>query len=67
VGSLTSGGGHLSADDSGHLRTSAVPVNGGRPSTREEVFAPVLTAGVRTGSSKYTNAAPAAYDVLYDP
>jgi hypothetical protein len=34
VGSLTSGGDHLSADDSGHLRTSAVPANGGRPSAR---------------------------------
>jgi hypothetical protein len=67
VGSLTSGGGHLSADDSGHLRTSAVPVNGGRPSARKEVFAPVLTAGVRTRPSKNADAAPAAYDVLYDP
>jgi hypothetical protein len=34
VGSLTSGGDHLSTDDSGHLRTSAVPANGGRPSSR---------------------------------
>jgi hypothetical protein len=31
VGSLTSGGDHLSTDDSGHLRTSAVPANGGHP------------------------------------
>jgi hypothetical protein len=67
VGSLTSGGDHLSADDSGHLRTSAVPANGGRPSAREEVLAPVLTAGVRTRPSKNAVAAPAAYDVLYRP
>jgi hypothetical protein len=43
VGSLTSGGDHLSTDDSGHLRTSVVPANGGHPSAREEVLAPVLT------------------------
>jgi hypothetical protein len=67
VGSLTSGGDHLNTDDSGHLRTSAVPVNGGRPSMREEVLAPVLTAGVRTRPSKNANTAPTAYDVLYDP
>jgi hypothetical protein len=34
VGSLTSGGDHLSTNDSGHLRTSVVPANGGRPSAR---------------------------------
>jgi hypothetical protein len=34
VGSLTSGSDHLSTDDSGHLRTSAIPTNGGRPSAR---------------------------------
>jgi hypothetical protein len=67
VGSLTSGGDHLSTDDSGHLRTSAVPANGGCPSAREEVLAPVLAAGVRTRPSKNADAAPAAYDVLYDP
>jgi hypothetical protein len=67
VGSLTSGGDHLSTDDSGHLRTSAIPANGGRPSARKEVLAPVLTAGVRTRPSKNANAAPTAYDVLYDP
>jgi hypothetical protein len=33
VGSLTSGDDHLNTDDSGHLCTSAVPANGGRPST----------------------------------
>jgi hypothetical protein len=67
VGGLTSGDDHLSTDDSGHLRTSVVPVNGGRPSAREEVLAPVLTAGVRTRPSKNVVAAPTAYDVLYDP
>jgi hypothetical protein len=67
VGSLTSGGDHLSTDDSGHLRTSAVPANGGRPSAREEVLAPVLTVGVRTRPSKNTAATPAAHDALYDP
>jgi hypothetical protein len=34
---------------------------------REEVFAPVLTAGVKTRPSKNAATAPAAYDVLYDP
>jgi hypothetical protein len=34
VGSLTSGGDHLSTDNSGHLRTSAVPASGGRPSVQ---------------------------------
>jgi hypothetical protein len=34
VGSLTSGGDHLSTDDSGHLHTSAVPVNGSHPNAR---------------------------------
>jgi hypothetical protein len=34
VGSITSGGDHLSTNDSGHLRTSAVPANGDRPSAR---------------------------------
>jgi hypothetical protein len=67
VGSLTSSGDHLSTDDSGHLRTSVVPANGGRPSAHEEVLAPVLTARVRTRPSKNVAAAPAAHDVLYDP
>jgi hypothetical protein len=67
VGSLTSGGDYLSTDGSGHLRTSAVPANGGHPSARKEVLAPVLTAGVRTRPSKNADAALATYDVLYDP
>jgi hypothetical protein len=64
-GSLTSGGDHLSTDDSGHLRTSDVRANGSSPSVRKEVLTPVLTAGVRTGPSKNADTAPAAYDVLY--
>jgi hypothetical protein len=67
VGSLTSGGDHLSTDNSGHLCASAVPANGGRPGAHEEVLAPVLTTGVRTRPSKNAAAAPAAYDVLYVP
>lgn len=67
VGSLTSGGDHLRTNDSGHLHTSVVPANGGRPSARKEVLAPVLAAGVRTRPSKNTDVAPAAYDVLYRP
>jgi hypothetical protein len=34
VGSLTSGGDHLSTDDNDHLRTSAVPANGGHSNAR---------------------------------
>jgi hypothetical protein len=66
VGSLTSDDDHLNTDDSGHLRTSIVPANGGHASVHKEVFAPILTTGVRTRPSK--NAAPTrtAYDVLYD-
>jgi hypothetical protein len=47
--------------------TTSAPMGGGCPSTREEVLAPVLTAGVRTRPSKNAAAALAAYDVLYDP
>jgi hypothetical protein len=68
VGSLTYGGHHhLSTNDSGHLRTNAAPTNGGRPSARKEVLAPVVATGVRTGPSRNADTAPAAYDVLYDP
>jgi hypothetical protein len=67
VGSLTSSGDHLSIDDTGHLRTSVILANGGRPSTRKEVLAPVLTVGVRTRPSKNAVVAFMAYDVLYDP
>jgi hypothetical protein len=42
-------------------------MGGGYPSTHEEVLAPVLTTRVRTRPSKNAVAAPAAYDILYDP
>jgi hypothetical protein len=70
---------HLSTDDSGHLRASATPTNGGRPSLHQQIPTQVLTdgpapasarrrrAGVRTRQSKDTNAARAAYDVLDVP
>jgi hypothetical protein len=67
VGSLTCGGHHLSTDDSGHLRTNAAPVNGGRPSAHKEVLTPVLATRARTRLSKNADTAPAAYDVLYNP
>jgi hypothetical protein len=38
----------------------------GCTSAHEEVFAPVLTTGVRTRPSKNAATAPAAYDVLYN-
>jgi hypothetical protein len=67
VGNLTYGGHHLSTDDSGHLRTNAVPANGGRLSAHKEVLTPVLATGARTRLSKNADTAPAAYDILYDP
>jgi hypothetical protein len=66
VRSLTSGGDHLSIGNSGHLRASTVPANGGRTNAHEEVLTPVLTTRVRTRLSKNDVAAPAAYDVLYN-
>jgi hypothetical protein len=67
VGSLTYGSHHLSTDDSGHLRPNVAPANDGRPSAHKEVLAPVVATGVRTGPSRDTDTAPAAYDVLYAP
>jgi hypothetical protein len=70
---------HLGTDDSGHLRASTTPTNGGRPSLHRQIPTQVLTdgpaptsarrrrAGVRTRQSKNTNAALAACDVLDDP
>jgi hypothetical protein len=66
VGSLTSGGDHLSTGDSGHLRASTVQANDGRANAHKEVFAPVLTTGVRTRPSKNAAQTRTAYDVLYD-
>jgi hypothetical protein len=63
TGSLTSGGDHLSIDDSGHLCT------GGRRLPQHARRGPhsCPLAGVRTRPSKNAVVAPAAYDVLYDP
>jgi hypothetical protein len=70
---------HLGTDDSGHLRASATPTNGNRPSPHRQIPTQVLADGpapasvrrrrarVRTRQSKDTNAAHAAYDVLDDP
>jgi hypothetical protein len=70
---------HLSTDDSGHLRASATPMNGSRPSLHRQIPTQVLVdgpapasarrrrVGVRTRQSKDTNAARAAYDFLDDP
>jgi hypothetical protein len=75
----SSGCHHLSADDSGHLPTDTAPANGSHPSLHRQIPTHVLPdgpapvsarrrrAGVRTRQSKDTNAARAAYDVLYDP
>jgi hypothetical protein len=70
---------HLSTDDSGHLRASATPANGERPSLHRQIPTQVLAdrqastsaqrrrAGVSTRQSKNTNAAYAAFGVLDDP
>jgi hypothetical protein len=70
---------HLSTDDSSHLRASATPTNGGRPSLHRQIPTQVLAdrqattsarrrhAGVRTRQSKNTNAAHVAYGVLDGP
>jgi hypothetical protein len=63
VGSFTSGGDHISPLVAA---TTSAPMGSGCTSAHEEVFAPVLTTGVRTRPSKNAAAAPAAYDVLYD-
>jgi hypothetical protein len=63
MGSLTSGGDHLSTNDSGHLCTGGrwLPQHVRRgPRSRPPT-------GVRTRPSKNAVAAPVAYDVLYDP
>jgi hypothetical protein len=64
TGSLTSGGDHLSTDDSGHLCT------GGRrlpQHTRRGPRSCPHCAGVRTRPSKNAVVAPAEYNVLYAP
>jgi hypothetical protein len=42
VGGLTSGGEHLSTNDSGHLRTGGLPTTAATPTAHEEVLAPAL-------------------------
>jgi hypothetical protein len=42
AGSLTSGGDHLSTDDSSHLRTGGLPAMAAAPTAHEEVLAPAL-------------------------
>jgi hypothetical protein len=42
VGSLTSGGDHLSTNDSGHLHASGLPTMAAAPTAHEEVLAPAL-------------------------
>jgi hypothetical protein len=75
----SSGYHHLSTDDSGHLPTDTAPANGSHPSLHRQIPTHVLPdrpastsawrhhAGVRTRQSKNTNAAHAAYDILYGP
>jgi hypothetical protein len=69
-GETSSGNHHLSTDDSSHLRASATPTNGDRPSLHRQIPTQVLAdgqapssarrrrAGVRTRQSKNTNVAP---------
>jgi hypothetical protein len=63
MGSLTSGGDHLSTDGSGHLRT------GGRrlPQRVRRGSRSRPPTGVRTRPSKNATTTPAAYDALYGP
>jgi hypothetical protein len=70
AGSLTSGGDHLSTDDSSHLRTGGLPATVAAPTVHEEgfrVYSLPPSYGVRTRPSKNAAATSAAYDVLYDP
>jgi hypothetical protein len=63
TGSLTSGGNHLSPDDSAHLRTSGRRLP--QHARRGPRSCPPMR--VRTRPSKNTAATPAAYGILYDP
>jgi hypothetical protein len=66
VGSLTSGGDHLSTDDSGHLCTSGLPATAAASARPKRSSLP-SSHGVRTRPSKNAVATPTTYDVLYDP
>jgi hypothetical protein len=66
AGSLTSGGDHLSTNDSSHLRTGGLPVTAAAsPRTKRSSLPP--SYGARTRPSKNATATSTAYDVLYDP
>jgi hypothetical protein len=66
AGSLTSGGDHLSTNDSSHLRTGGLPATAAAsPRTKRSSLPP--SYGVRTRPSKNAVATSTAYDVLYDP
>jgi hypothetical protein len=66
AGSLTSGGDHLSTDESSHLRTGGLPATAAAsPHTKRSSLPP--SYGVRTRPSKNAAATSTAYDVLYDP
>jgi hypothetical protein len=66
VGSLTSGGDHLSTDDSSHLRTGGLPATAAAsPRMKRSSLPP--SYGVRTIPSKNAAATSTVYDVLYDP
>jgi hypothetical protein len=63
MGSLTSGGDHLSTDDSAHLCTDGRRL----PQHTQRGPRSCPPTGVRTRPSKNATVTPAAYDVLYDP
>jgi hypothetical protein len=66
AGSLTSGGDHLSTDDSSHLRTGGLPATAAAsPRMKRSSLPP--SYGVRTRPSKNAAATSTAFDVLYDP
>jgi hypothetical protein len=66
AGSRTSGGDHLSTDDSSHLRTDGLPaMAAASPRTKRSSLPP--SYGVRTRPSKNAAATSTVYDVLYDP
>jgi hypothetical protein len=65
-GSLTSGGDHLSTDNSSHLRTSGLPATvAASPCTKRSSLP--SSYGVWARPSKNSAATSMAYDVLYDP
>jgi hypothetical protein len=67
VGSLTSGGDHLSTDDSGHLCTGGLPATAAALARARRGPRSRPPTGVRTRPSKNAAATPTVYDALYDP